>query len=135
MALCKLSEWVGDKAATFVAKVDKPLMSFALAQLDAGAGAVALVSLSRLEHDLVISGEPHKIFNYNQKLREKIGWCSDAPRVDGVVEWVIPLNRRLQRRFYWGDAASGQVEDLSGCFWRMHPEHPLPFFVADQKKP
>ena len=134
MSLCKLSDCAGDKAATFVAKVDKPLMSFALEQLEAGAGAVALVSLSRLEHYVVVSGQPHKIYNYSQKLKEMIKWCTEAPWVDGAVEWVMPVNRRLQRRFFWGDVASGLSENLAGCFLAPAPRASYALLRRGSKK-
>jgi hypothetical protein len=83
--------------------------------------------------------------NYQKHLQRKL----EAPPIEAAIEWVRPLDRRLQRLFDWGDCwmehdsiaqavAANDTSELALCFPSMrysidigHTEH-LPSLAAGQ---
>jgi len=127
------------------------LKIFAQSQGVLGAGAFAVVEDAlRCELYLVLTlDKPYKF----QPRKDNIVKGLQALPSPLEVDWVLPLGRRLQMRFGWGDVcapegagqalAPGEHEEIvlpgnlevaaEPVFWQ-HPVRPLPFYVFDQQK-
>jgi hypothetical protein len=108
------------------------------------ARAVALVHLQRdvevetgVMYMVLTPVKVSKLHNYQQHLQRKLA----APPIEAAIEWIRPFDRRLQRKFEWGDCwaepdsvaqavAANDTSELALCFPSMkhsidlgHTEH------------
>ena len=98
-------------AQTFVMKLGGDTSSvqpWLVGQLTIGAGAWAQVSMHELNARYAILTEKneHRLKHRQKAIRKQLDQLPGSP----TVEWVLQLNRRLQRLLGWGDVATTRAD-------------------------
>ena len=110
---CVLDKPTKHMVRSVVAKVSSTaaLATLGAAELVHGAGSFAVVEGAAGNYFVLTAGKHHDLAAWSQKLKQKI---EQLPG-DCGVQWVRPLNRRLQRLFEWGDVASDRAAVARAC--------------------
>ena len=83
------------------------LSEWAASRVVLGAGAYAVVEMANGDVFVVlVMARAGRVENAAENVKAEIRQLPGTP----PVEWVLPLTRRLQRLFGWGDAASTSAD-------------------------
>lgn len=110
---CVLEKPAKHMVRSVVAKVSSTpaLATLGAAELVHGAGSFAVIEGATGNYFVLTAGKHHDLAAWSQKLKQKI---EQLPG-DCGVQWVRPLNRRLQRLFGWADVASDRAAVARAC--------------------